>query len=52
MKYDIRGKDIKITKSIEEYIKTKIDKLEKYFNEPEGITKKKLKNLCFLMMPR
>lgn len=38
MKYDIRGKDIKITKSIEEYIKTKIDKLEKYFNEPEGIT--------------
>jgi len=38
MKYDIRGKDIKITKSIEEYIKTKIDKLEKYFNEPEEIT--------------
>lgn len=37
MKYDVRGKDIKITKSIEEYIKSKVDKLEKYFNEPEKI---------------
>lgn len=37
MKYDIRGKDIKITKSIEEYIKSKVDKLNKYFNEPERI---------------
>lgn len=37
MKYDIRGKDVKITKAIEEYIISKVDKLEKYFNEPEKI---------------
>lgn len=37
MRYDIRGKDIKITKSIDEYIRSKVDKLNKYFNEPQNM---------------
>ncbi len=33
MKYNIRGNKIDVTKAIEDYIKSKISKVEKYFND-------------------
>ena len=33
MKYNIRGNKIDVTAAIEDYIKQKISKVEKYFNE-------------------
>lgn len=38
MKYNIRGKDLKVTKAIEEYLNEKLSKLEKYFKDHENIT--------------
>ena len=33
MKYNIRGNKIDVTKAIEDYLKSKISKVEKYFND-------------------
>ncbi len=38
MKSLIRSKDITITKSIKEYIESKLEKVDKYFKNPEDIT--------------
>ena len=38
MKYNIRGDKILVTDSIKDYITEKIDKLNKYFDEPDEIT--------------
>ncbi len=37
MRYNIRGEKIEITESIKSYIKEKIGKLDKYFEEPDNI---------------
>jgi len=37
MLFEIRGKQIKVTKSIETYIKEKINKMDKYFSNPESL---------------
>ena len=33
MKYNIRGNKIDVTKAIEDYIKSKLSKVEKYFDD-------------------
>ena len=38
MKFNIHGKKVEVTKSIKEYIESKIGKLDKYFEDPENIT--------------
>ena len=38
MKYNIRGDKILVTDAIKDYITEKIDKLNKYFDEPDEIT--------------
>lgn len=38
MKYNIRGDKILVTDSIREYVIEKLDKLSKYFNDPDEIT--------------
>ncbi len=38
MNFNIRGIKVKITPAIKSYIEEKIGKLDKYFEEPEGIT--------------
>ena len=38
MKYNIRGDKILVTDEIKDYITEKIDKLNKYFDEPDEIT--------------
>ena len=48
MMFDIRGKDIKVTKAIEGYVKEKVSKIEKYFSNPENLKVQvliKVKNL-------
>lgn len=37
MKYEIRGENIKITESIHDYLVSKIDKIERYFDKSDGI---------------
>jgi ribosomal subunit interface protein len=45
MKYNIRGENIKLTTSNEEYIQTKLNKLVRYFNSPvEATANVKVKN--------
>ena len=38
MKYNVRGDKILVTDAIKDYITEKIDKLNKYFDEPDEIT--------------
>lgn len=38
MRYNIRGENVEITQPMEEYIKTKIEKLSRYFNEEINAT--------------
>ena len=38
MKFNIRGKQIEVTKPIKDYIQEKIGKLDKYFENPDEIT--------------
>lgn len=38
MKYNVRGDKILVTAAIKDYITEKIDKLNKYFDEPDEIT--------------
>lgn len=38
MKYNIRGEKVEITSAIRDYIKDKIGKLDKYFDNPDDIT--------------
>ncbi len=48
MKLNIRGDKIKVTKSIKDYITEKLDKLDKYFDNPKNIDCKviiRVKNL-------
>ena len=40
MKYNVRGDKILVTDAIKDYITEKIDKLNKYFDEPDEITAK------------
>lgn len=40
MKFIIRGQNVDVTDSIKIYIKEKIGRLDKYFNEPEDLTAK------------
>ena len=40
MKYNIRGDKILVTDAIKDYITEKIDKLNKYFDEPDEIIEK------------
>ncbi len=37
MKINIRGDKVKITEPIEEYIKTKLNRMDRYFDKPEEI---------------
>lgn len=38
MKFNIHGKKVEVTEAIENYIETKIGKLDKYFENPEELT--------------
>ncbi len=38
MKFEIYGKKVKITKPIESYIKEKVGKIDKYFENPDEVT--------------
>ena len=40
MKYNIRGNKLDVTKSIEDYIKSKVSKVEKYFDDNDEVETK------------
>ena len=37
MKFEIRGKNVKVTKAIETYVEEKMEKIHKYFHNPENL---------------
>ena len=43
MKVNIRGDKVTVTKSIKDYISEKLSRLDKYFENPNGIACKVLK---------
>ena len=37
IKYSIRGENIEVTEALRDYVESKLSKVEKYFNEDQGI---------------
>ena len=40
MKYSIRGEKLEVTDSIREYVMDKLNKMEKYFDDPNSVSVK------------